>query len=71
MKMSVTPINTSAVSEQNAVDTSFDDALKVAQENAGLPAGTEQVFEQGIGMMMQTILSPRMNEILSESMSDE
>ncbi|MGO3124146.1 MAG: hypothetical protein ACTIKR_08995, partial [Advenella sp.] len=67
----VTPINTSAVSEQNAVDTSFDDALKVAQENAGLPAGTEQVFEQGIGMMMQTILSPRMNEILSESMSDE
>ncbi|MHC8945089.1 hypothetical protein ACYX78_10540 [Advenella incenata] len=69
--MSVTPINTSAVSEQNAVDTSFDDALKVAQENAGLPAGTEQVFEQGIGMMMQTILSPRMNEILSESMSDE
>jgi len=71
MKMSVTPINTSAVSEQNAVETSFDDALKVAQENAGLPAGTEQVFEQGIGMMMQTILSPRMNEILSESMSDE
>ncbi|GEM_PF-5511863 len=69
--MSVTPINTSAVSEQNAVETSFDDALKVAQENAGLPAGTEQVFEQGIGMMMQTILSPRMNEILSESMSDE
>lgn len=69
--MSVTPINTSGVSEQNAVDTSFDDALKAAQENAGLPAGTEQVFEQGIGMMMQTILSPRMNEILSESMSDE
>lgn len=69
--MSVTPINTSAVSEQSAVDTSFDDALKVAQENAGIPAGTEQVFEQGIGMMMQTILSPRMNEILSESMSDE
>ena len=69
--MSITPINTSAVSEQNAVDTSFDDALKLAQENSGIPAGTEQVFEQGIGMMMQTILSPRMNEILSESMSDE
>ncbi len=66
--MSITPVDASSIPQPAGNDASFDDAVKNAQEDS---EALDAVFEKGIGMMMQTILSPRMNEILSESMSDE
>jgi len=68
--MSIDPVN-AAVTDTIPEGKSFEDAVKVAQESPDSSAEADQVFEKGIGMMMQTVLSPRMNEILSEAMSDE
>jgi len=66
--MSITPVDSSVAPA--APEASFDDAVQNAQTN---PESEQmnQVFEQGIGVLMQTILTPKMNEILSEATSDE
>lgn len=69
--MSISPIDSSISAEQLSNNGLFEDAVKSAQESPEDAAAAEQIFEEGVGMMMQTVLLPRMNEILSEAMSDE
>ncbi|CAM4083859.1 hypothetical protein BOTU111921_10905 [Bordetella tumbae] len=69
--MSITPVDSSSITEPVTNDAAFDDAVKNAKEDPESSEALDQVIEQGVGFLMQTIVSPRMNEILSEATSDE
>ncbi|MFA1602648.1 hypothetical protein ACDW82_03220 [Alcaligenes faecalis] len=60
--MSVTPVDSSTVPAQTP-EASFDDAVTSAQQ--------DEMMLKGVVTLAQTVLMPRMNEILSEAQSDE
>lgn len=68
--MSIPPVGPSGVPE-NVTEVTFDEAVKKAQDNADDAALQDEVIANGVAMLAQTIIMPRMNEILSEATSDE
>ncbi|OZI42385.1 hypothetical protein [Bordetella genomosp. 4] len=69
--MSVTPVDSVAVPNAPA-EASFDAAVQNAQANSSEDqARLDEAMLTGVTALAQTILMPRMNEMLSEAQSDE
>ena len=69
--MSVMPVDSAAVPNAPA-EASFDAAVQNAQANASEDqAQLDEAMLSGVVALAQTILMPRMNEMLSEAQSDE
>lgn len=70
--MSVMPVDSAAVPNAPA-EASFDAAVQNAQEanSSEDQARLDEAMLTGVVALAQTILMPRMNEMLSEAQSDE
>lgn len=69
--MSVMPVDSAAVPNAPA-EASFDVAVQNAQANASEDqARLDEAMLTGVVALAQTIIMPRMNEMLSEAQSDE
>lgn len=69
--MSVTPVGASAMATPTP-EASFDDAVLGARQNASEETALQdEMMLKGVVTLAQTVLMPRMNEILSEAQSDE
>lgn len=69
--MSVMPVDSAAVPNAPA-EASFDAAVQNAQANASEDqAQLDEAMLTGVVALAQTIIMPRMNEMLSEAQSDE